>query len=63
MGSDAKLKTVGRVPKGAPTSAKPMEVGNGAAGVLANVTSLLAVEVGYVQPTVAWFRIEKTGEA
>lgn len=63
MGSDAKLKTVGRVPKGAPTSAKPMEVGNGAAGVLANVRNLLGEEVAYVQHTVAWFRIEKTGEA
>lgn len=63
VGSDVRLKTAARVPKEAPTSAKPMGEGNAAVGVMENVKNLLGGEVAYVQPTAAWFTKEKTSEA
>ena len=53
-GSGARLKTVGRVPKEALTSAKPMVGVNDAPGVRENARSLLGVRVVYVLHTAAW---------
>lgn len=49
--------------KVAPISAKLMEVGNGVVGAMENVKNSRGVEVGYVQPIVAWSKRGKTGEA
>ena len=62
VGSDAKLKTVEKVPKAVPTSAKPTGVGNDAAGVMESARNLLGVGVDYVQLILAWFSNEKIGE-
>lgn len=53
-GSGAGLKTVGRVPKEALTSAKPMVGVNDALGVRENARSLPGVRVVYVLHTAAW---------
>lgn len=55
-GSVASPKTVERVLKVAPISARPTVVERGASGEGGNVRSLLGGRVGYVQHTVVWFR-------
>lgn len=51
--SVVKLKTVERVPKAVPTSARPMAVGRDAAGERENVKNLLGGRVGSVLHTAA----------
>lgn len=55
-GNGASLKTVGRVPKVAPISARPMVGVSDAPGERENVRNLQGVRVVYVLHTAAWCR-------